>query len=78
MKITKESVLEEIITAYPETVQVFIRFGMPCFVCGEPAWGTVGENMERHHVKEPKKLLEALNQATKIEQKKKPGYLDLM
>lgn len=61
MKITKESVLEEIITAYPETVQVFIRFGMPCFVCGEPAWGTVGENMDRHKVADPEKLMEELN-----------------
>ncbi len=66
MKITRESVLEEIITAYPETVQVFIRFGMPCFVCGEPAWGTVGENMDRHKVAEPQKLLEELNKAAEV------------
>lgn len=64
MKITRESVLEEIIAAYPETVQVFIRFGMPCFVCGEPAWGTVGENMDRHKVADPEKLLEELNKVT--------------
>jgi len=29
MKITKESVLEEVIARYPQTVEVFIRFGMP-------------------------------------------------
>jgi len=68
VKITRESVLEEIITAYPETVQVFIRFGMPCFVCGEPAWGTVGENMNRHKVADPEKLLEELNKVAETEE----------
>lgn len=62
MRITRESVLEEVISRYPKTVQVFIRFGMPCFVCGEPAWGTVGENMDRHKVVEAEKLLEVLNE----------------
>ncbi len=62
MTITKKSVVEEVIGKYPATVDVFIRFGMPCFVCGEPAWGTVGENVERHKVKDPEKLLEALNE----------------
>lgn len=68
MKITRESVLEEIITAYPETVQVLIRFGMPCFVCGEPAWGTVGENMDRHKVADPEKLMEELNKVPEGEE----------
>lgn len=62
MLITKGTVLEELISRYPQTVDVFIKFGMPCFVCGEPAWGTLGENMERHKVKDPEGLLEALNQ----------------
>lgn len=62
MLITKGTVLEELISRYPQTVDVFIKFGMPCFVCGEPAWGTLGENMERHKVKYPDKLLEVLNE----------------
>jgi hybrid cluster-associated redox disulfide protein len=65
MTITKKSVVEEVIGKYPATVDVFIRFGMLCFVCGEPAWGTVGENMERHKVKDPEKLLKALNETIK-------------
>ncbi len=62
MKITEDSILEEVIANCPETVDVFIKFGMPCFVCGEPAWGTVGENIKRHNVKDPERLLEVLNQ----------------
>lgn len=77
MKITRNSSLEEVITRYPDTVEVFIKHGMPCFVCGEPAWGTVGENMEKHHVKEPQKLLEELNQTADKVKKDRPGYLDV-
>lgn len=68
MKITRESVLEEVITRYPQSVEVFIRFGMPCFVCGEPAWGTVGENINRHKVADPEKLLEELNEVAEAEE----------
>lgn len=54
-KISRESLIEEVISKYPETVEVFIAFGMPCFVCGEPAWGTVGELMDRYNIAEPEK-----------------------
>lgn len=65
MEITRDDLLEDVITRWPDTVEVFTRFGMPCFVCGEPAWGTVGELIERHHVKQPEKLLEELNKTAK-------------
>ncbi|MBD3286137.1 DUF1858 domain-containing protein [candidate division WOR-3 bacterium] len=71
MQITRESNLEEVISAYPDTVDVFIRHGMPCFVCGEPAWGTVGENMDRHKVADPDMLLTDLNRIA--ERAKKDG-----
>lgn len=64
-EITRDSIIEEVVTLWPETVEVFLRFGLPCFVCGEPAWGTVGELMGRHHVEEPEKLLRELNEAIK-------------
>ncbi|MBN2379053.1 DUF1858 domain-containing protein [candidate division WOR-3 bacterium] len=67
MQITRDSNIEEVISSYPETVEVFIRYGMPCFVCGEPAWGTVGENMERHKVTDPEGLLEELNRMAERE-----------
>jgi len=61
MKITRDSNLEEVVNTWSDTVDVFIRHGMPCFVCGEPAWGTVGENIDRHNVADPEKLLDELN-----------------
>ncbi len=64
-EISRESVIEEVISKYPETVEVFIAFGMPCFVCGEPAWGTVGELMDRYNIAEPEKVLQELNKASR-------------
>lgn len=64
-EISRESVIEDVISKYPETVGVFIAFGMPCFVCGEPAWGTVGELMDRYNIAEPEKVLQELNKAAK-------------
>ena len=42
--------------------RVFIRFKLPCFVCGEPVWGTVGEICRSHGV-DPARVVAALNQA---------------
>ncbi|NLI99016.1 DUF1858 domain-containing protein [bacterium] len=61
--ISKDSSIEEVITRFPDTVEVFVRFGMPCFVCGEPAWGTVAELMKRYNIEDPEKVLQALNEA---------------
>jgi hypothetical protein len=47
-KISKESLVEDLVKDYPTTVKVFARHKMPCIVCGEPLWGTVGENAARY------------------------------
>jgi hybrid cluster-associated redox disulfide protein len=48
--ISKETTIEEILDAYPGTVKVFMDFGVPCLVCGEPLWGTIGEVAEKYKV----------------------------
>ncbi len=60
--ITGETRIEEVLEEYPQTVRVFTKFGLPCFVCGEPAWGTVGDIASRYGV-DLDELLVALNQA---------------
>jgi hypothetical protein len=40
--------IEDLLERHPGLAGVFVRIGLPCFVCGEPAWGTVGELCERH------------------------------
>ncbi len=43
-----DTFIEELLEQHPDLAGVFVRIGLPCFVCGEPAWGTVGELCERH------------------------------
>ncbi len=50
-RITKETTIEEILDKFPDTVKVFMDFGVPCLVCGEPLWGTVEEAAEKYKVK---------------------------
>ena len=62
-KITPEMTVEEVITRWPQTIKVMIKFGIPALVCGEPLWGTIGENAEKYGVKDIDKLIEELNKA---------------
>ena len=41
--ITRESSVEDLVKANPETVRFLIVEGLPCVVCGEPFWGTLEE-----------------------------------
>lgn len=47
-KITGDTPIEVILSRNPDAARVFVRLGLPCFVCGEPAWGTVAEPCQRH------------------------------
>jgi hypothetical protein len=40
--------IEELLEQYPVLAGVFVRHGLPCFVCGEPAWGTIGDLCKQH------------------------------
>ncbi|MEO0137538.1 MAG: DUF1858 domain-containing protein [candidate division WOR-3 bacterium] len=59
--ITKTSRVEEIISQTPDKVKIFVKFGLPCLVCGEPFWGTLEELCEKYKV-DVNLLLEHLNQ----------------
>jgi hypothetical protein len=43
MKVSRDSLIEELMEAYPGLVRFLIIEGLPCVVCGEPFWGTLGE-----------------------------------
>jgi hypothetical protein len=60
--VTEQSVVEELLEQHPDLNRVFIRFKLPCFVCGEPAWGTVADICKRHGV-DAAKVVAALRQA---------------
>ena len=62
-KITLDSTVEEVVTLYPSTVQIFFKYGIPCIACGAPIWGSIGENAKKYQVKDVEGLLKKLNQA---------------
>lgn len=64
MEITKDTVIEEALAKYPSLVKVFIDFGLPCLVCGQPFWGTI-ENLVQHHNVNLNDLLDKVNKIIK-------------
>uniref|UniRef100_A0A7C6AGY4 DUF1858 domain-containing protein n=1 Tax=candidate division WOR-3 bacterium TaxID=2052148 RepID=A0A7C6AGY4_UNCW3 len=62
--ITGESRIEDILRDSPEKARIFVEFGVPCLVCGEPFWGTVRELCERYQV-DVNMLLKKLNEDRK-------------
>ena len=41
--ITRTISIEDLLSAYPETVGYLMNKNIPCLVCGEPLWGTLEE-----------------------------------
>lgn len=62
--ITKDTLIEELLGKSPEKARVFVEMGVPCLVCGEPFWGTVGELCEKYQV-DVDILLKRLNEEIK-------------
>lgn len=62
--ISKNSNVEEVVVSYPDTVDVFMDYGIKPIVCGDPVWGTVGEIAEKEGV-DIDKLLSDLNNIIK-------------
>lgn len=50
-RISADIPIEELVNAFPSSVPFLIARGLPCLVCGEPAWGTLGEMAARHGLK---------------------------
>ena len=61
-KITKQMVLGEVITKYPQAMEIFFKYGLPCAMCHLASGETVEEAAEAHGV-ELSKLLKDLNKA---------------
>jgi hybrid cluster-associated redox disulfide protein len=63
-KITKKTVLGELIVKHPETQEVFFRYGLPCAMCQLASGETVRQAAESHGLKLDK-LIKDLNKATR-------------
>ncbi|MEO0295296.1 MAG: DUF1858 domain-containing protein [candidate division WOR-3 bacterium] len=69
-KITEDTNIEEILALYPDSVSIFLKYGIPAISCGEPIWGSIKENALKYGVKNLEELLEELN---KLVSEKKLG-----
>lgn len=45
---------------HPQTIKVLMDHGIKALVCGEPAWGTLGEVARRSGVEDVEQLLSDL------------------
>jgi len=61
-KITKKMILGEIVSKYPNSIEVFIKHGLHCAGCGMAYSETVEEAAQMHGIKLDK-LLKDLNKA---------------
>jgi len=63
-KITKEMILGDIVSKYPETAEVFLKHGLPCAMCHVAFHETIEEGATSHGIKIDK-LLKDLNKSLK-------------
>lgn len=40
--------LEDLVVIFPGAVSILLQRNLPCLVCGEPIWGTLGELARSH------------------------------
>jgi hybrid cluster-associated redox disulfide protein len=62
--ITRDMTIEDVIRKYPETVEVFRKFGLDCNECQIAEFEAVEHGAGVHHVN-VEKLVEELNKAIK-------------
>jgi hybrid cluster-associated redox disulfide protein len=64
MKITKDMKLQEVISKFPKTVEVFSKYGLHCFGCFAAAFENIEQGAKAHGI-DVDKLIEDLNKAIK-------------
>ena len=67
LPITGDTLIEDVVRAYPKSVSVFLDFGIRAIVCGDVIWGTIKDEAERVGA-DLDKLLEALNRVAQEKQ----------
>lgn len=63
-KITKNMSLNDVISKYPQTAEVFMKNGLHCIGCGIAAFETIDHGAKAHGIKTDK-LLKELNDSIK-------------
>jgi len=63
--VTLDTQIEDLVLKYPKSVHFLTKNGIRCIRCGEPLWCSLGELLEDEKVKNPKELVDGLNQFLK-------------
>jgi len=58
--ITVDTSIDELLELLPESNGYLIEQGLPCLVCGEPFWGTIGSLAEKHGVEDVDRIIREL------------------
>jgi len=61
--VTKDMLLGEVVSKYPGALEVFMKHGLPCAMCGAAFSETIEQGAEHHSI-DLKALLKDLNKAT--------------
>lgn len=59
--ITKDMTIGEVVTKFPQTIQVFFSNGLPCAGCHVAQWESVEEGAIAHGIKDINSLIKDLN-----------------
>ena len=65
--ITKEMLIEDLVRDYPQLVGPLKMEGVVCIACGEPVWGTLGEQAEQRGLKDIEGIIHRMNEKLKQE-----------
>ena len=60
--LTKEMTIQEVVSKYPASVNVFIQHGMPCVGCMAARYENIEQGANAHGI-DIEKLMEALNKS---------------
>ena len=50
--VSADTAVEDLLAAWPGIVKFLINEGLPCIVCGEPFWGSLGDLARGKHFSE--------------------------
>ena len=62
-QITKEMMLGDVVQKYPETIEVFMNYGLHCIGCHVAAFENIEQGAMAHGVEDVDALVKELNEA---------------
>ena len=65
-KIKRDMTIEEVVKNHPETIPVFLKYGLHCIGCHVANWETVEQGAMTHGISNFDEMLRDLNQAATV------------